>query len=442
MDVVELIERKRDGGRLTGDEIRWLIRAYSDDHVPAYQMAAMAMAIYLQGLSVDELGVWTEAMMHSGDVLDLSSNPLPKVDKHSTGGVGDKVSIPLAPMVAACGVAVPMVSGRGLGHTGGTLDKLETIPGFTTTLDPDAFVRVLCATNLVMAGQSETLVPADRRLYALRDVTGTVSSIPLISSSIMSKKLAEDIDALVLDVKVGNGAFMTTLEEATTLARTMLAIGEAHGTAVSAFLTDMSQPLGREVGNANEVRESIDVLRGSGPADLTEIVYALGAEMLTLAGVAADEIEARERLHRTVADGSALELFASVVEAQGGDPAAVLDPTLLPRAVHRHTITASVDGVVTGAHARRIGVGAMRLGAGRSRLEDIIDPGVGITVLAKVGDTVSVGDPLALVAWNDQDRLDACLSQLDAAWEFGDSCVPPPLIHDVLRTPRPASASR
>ena len=434
MNVVELIERKRDGNRLTGDEIRWLISEYSHDRIPSYQMSAMAMAIYLRGLSTDELGVWTEAMMLSGEVLDLSSHPLPKVDKHSTGGVGDKVSIPLAPMVAACGVAVPMMSGRGLGHTGGTLDKLETIPGFTTALEPDEFVRNLSVHNLVLAGQSESLVPADRRLYALRDVTATVSSIPLISSSIMSKKLAEDLDALVLDVKFGSGAFMQDYDDAVELARTMLSIGEAHGTAVSAFLTDMSQPLGREVGNANEIRESLAVLRGEGPADLVELTFALGAEMLLLAGVATDEAHGRRLLQRTLDDGTALDLFASVVDAQGGDPAAVFDPSLLPTATHAHVVTATVGGVVTLAHARRIGVGAMRLGAGRANLEERIDPGVGITVLAKVGDRVEIGDPLATIAWNDTERLEACLSVLDAAWEFGETAEVPALIRDTLRS--------
>ncbi len=437
MNVVELIERKRDGGRLSPDEIRWLLREYTADRIPAYQMSALAMAIYLRGLSTDELAVWTEAMLHSGDVLDLSSIPLPKVDKHSTGGVGDKVSIPLAPMVASCGVAVPMVSGRGLGHTGGTLDKLEAIPGFTTALDPGDLMRILGETNLVLAGQSETMVPADRRLYALRDVTGTVSSIPLIASSIMSKKLAEDLDALVLDVKFGNGAFMATFEEAVELAETMLSIGEAHGTAVSAFLTHMSQPIGREVGNASEVRESIAVLRGEGPDDLTEIVFALGTEMLLLAGVADDEADAHARLQRTVDEGRALDLFAKVVVAQGGDPAFVHDPSLFRRADNTHTVRATVEGVVTMAHARRIGLGAMRLGAGRANLEERIDPSVGITVLAKVGERVAVGDPLAEVAWNDPERLDACLSMLDGAWEFGAEATPPVLIRETLRsTPR------
>lgn len=437
--MVELIERKRDGGHLSPTEVRWLIAEYSADRIPSYQMAAMTMAIYLRGLSTDELGVWTEAMMHSGEVLDLSSHPLPKVDKHSTGGVGDKVSIPLAPMVAACGVAVPMISGRGLGHTGGTLDKLESIPGFTTTLEPSEFTRILGELNLFMVGQSETLVPADRRLYALRDVTGTVSSIPLISSSIMSKKLAEDLDALVLDVKFGNGAFMSTLEQAGELARTMLAIGEAHGTAVSALLTDMSQPLGREVGNSNEIVESLAVLRGEGPADLTELTLALGAEMLLLAGVATGEDEARRQLCDVVADGRALELFADVVAAQGGKRDALYDTSLLPQAANRHVVRSTITGTVSMAHARRIGTAAMRLGAGRANLEDRIDHGVGITVMAKVGDSVDAGGPLAEIAWNEADRLDDCLAVLEGAWEFADGAQAPVLIRETLRTSDPTA---
>ncbi|UCG41123.1 MAG: thymidine phosphorylase [Acidimicrobiia bacterium] len=433
VNVVELIQRKRDGGRLTADEIRGLIQAYADDHVPRYQMAAMAMAIFFTGLSADELGVWTDAMMRSGEVLDLSDHPLPRADKHSTGGVGDKISIPLAPMVAACGVAIPMMSGRGLGHTGGTLDKLETIPGFTTTLDPPDFVRILGETNLVLAGQSETLVPADRRLYALRDVTATVESVPLISSSIMSKKLAEDLDALVLDVKFGTGAFMQEFEDAQLLARTMLGIGDAHGTKVSAFLTDMSQPLGREVGNANEIRESLEVLAGGGPTDVVDLTYALGTEMLLLAGAARDEEEARDRLATAVANGAAMDVFRRVVAAQGGDTKVLDDPSLLPVAANSHTVTAASDGVVVEANARRIGVAGMRLGAGRATIEDVIDPGVGITLHAKRGDRVRQGDAVAEVAWSDPARLEDCLALLESAWVIGPEATPPPLIRERLR---------
>ncbi len=425
MTTVELIQRKRDGGKLTAAEIEWLIRAYVDGDVPDYQMAAMAMAIFLRGLDAEELAAWTGAMLHSGDVLDLSDIPKPKVDKHSTGGVGDKVSIPLAPMVAACGVAVPMMSGRGLGHTGGTLDKLESIPGFTTDLDPATFHDVLARCGLVLAGQSQTLVPADRKLYALRDATATVESIPLIASSILSKKLAEDLDGLILDVKVGSGAFMKEERQARLLAETMVGIGRAHGVSVTALLTDMDVPLGREVGNASEIRESLDVLGGGGPPDLVELVLTLGAEMLLLAGIAEDTADARRRLERVRTDGSALEVFRCVVEAQGGDPKAVDDPDLLPTAPDIFEVTATRDGYVTRCDAFDVGVGAARLGAGRQRKEDSIDPGVGVTVLAKTGDEVAAGQVLARIRYRDPARLDEAKPFLLRAWEVGDEPPPP-----------------
>ncbi|MGZ8754183.1 MAG: thymidine phosphorylase, partial [Acidimicrobiia bacterium] len=310
MTTVDLIERKRDGGRLSTAEIGWLIKNYTSGSVTDYQMAAMLMACYIHGLNRAELAAWTDAMLHSGDLLDFSSIKAPKLDKHSTGGVGDKVSIPLAPMVAACGLVVPMMSGRGLGHTGGTLDKLETIPGFTTNLDPDTFSRILSKTGLVLAGQSKTLVPADRKLYALRDATGTVPSIPLIASSIMSKKLAEGLDGLVLDVKVGKGAFMKKKEDAQQLAETLVGIGRAYELNVVALMTNMDSPLGREVGNANEIAESIAVLAGGGPEDLVEITYALGSEMLQLAGLASNDEAARQLLHAAVDSGAAMQKFA------------------------------------------------------------------------------------------------------------------------------------
>ncbi len=435
MTAVELIQKKRDGGKLSPDEIEWLIRSYVDGTVPDYQMAAMAMAIFLRGLDPDELAAWTGAMLHSGDVLDLSDVPRPKVDKHSTGGVGDKVSIPLAPMVAACGVAVPMMSGRGLGHTGGTLDKLESIPGFTTALDPDRFHDVLSSCGLVLAGQSETLDPADRKLYALRDATATVESVPLIASSICSKKLAEDLDALVLDVKVGSGAFMKELPAARELAETMVGIGRAHGVAVTAFLTDMNVPLGHEVGNANEIRESLEVLRGGGPADLVEIVLTLGAEMLRLAGLADDTADARRRLDKARSDGSALEAFRCVVEAQGGNSAVVDDPGLLPSAPHAFEMTAPRSGFVVRCDAYDVGMAAVRLGAGRERKEDDIDPGVGITVLAKPGDEVTQGQPLARVDYRDPSRLGDAREWLARAWEIGDTApAPTPLVIDRIES--------
>jgi pyrimidine-nucleoside phosphorylase len=434
MNFVEMIETKRDGGHLASDEIAWLMAEYTGDRIPDYQMAALLMAVFKEGLSADELAAWTEAMLHSGEVLDFSHVDAPKVDKHSTGGVGDKVSIPLAPMVAACGVAVPMISGRGLGHTGGTLDKLETIPGFRTALDPPEFVAILERTGLVLAGQSETIVPADRRIYALRDATGTVPSIPLIASSIMSKKLAEGIDGLVLDVKVGRGAFMRDMAGARDLAETMVGIGRAHGTPATALITDMSQPLGRAVGNASEVAESVEVLRGAGPDDLVEVVYALASEMLLLGGVAEDAAAARSALGAAVESGRAFDKLVEVAEAQGGDPSVLHDTSRLASARHEHVVAAEHDGVVERCDALDIAVAAMRLGAGRATMEDAIDPAVGLSVEVKVGDPVSAGDPLARIHYNDEGRLDEARRLTLAAIVVGDGpAIPPPLIHEEIR---------
>lgn len=425
----ELIGTKRDGGSLSAEQLEWIIAQYTADQIPDYQISAFLMAVIFRGMTDDELAAWTDAMLHSGDVLDLSSTALPKIDKHSTGGVGDKISIPLAPLVAACGVAIPMMSGRGLGHTGGTLDKLETIPGFKTRLDPEAFTRQLDELGLVLAGQSETLVPADRRIYALRDASGTVPAIPLIASSIMSKKLAEDLDGLVLDVKIGSGAFMKDVASGTALAETMVSIGRSHDTPVVGFLTDMDQPLGREVGNANEMVESIAVLRGEGPPDTTELTMVLGAEMLVLAGVAAGRSDARAQLDAAVRSGAGLDVFARVITAQGGNPAVLEDPTLFPTAAHTHTVTATRGGYVERCDALAVGRSAVRLGAGRQAKEDAIDPGVGITLHAKVGDAVTEGDPVATVRYNTEDQLNACLPVLESAWVLSETPQQPvPLI--------------
>ena len=420
----ELIGTKRDGGALRPEELEWIIAEYTADRIPDYQLSAFLMAIIFRGLSSDELSAWTDAMLHSGDVLDLSATPAPKVDKHSTGGVGDKISIPLAPLVAACGVAIPMMSGRGLGHTGGTLDKLETIPGFRTRLDPDVFTRQLDEFGLVLAGQSETLVPADRRIYALRDASGTVPAVPLIASSIMSKKLAEDLDGLVLDVKIGSGAFMKDVDSGTELAQTMVSIGRSHDTPVVGFLTDMDQPLGIEVGNANEMAESIAILHGDGPPDTTELTFRLGEEMLILGGVAEDRAEARAQLQAAVDSGSGLYLFAKVIEAQGGDPRVLEDRSLLPSAAQTHTVVADRSGFVERCDALAVGRSAVRLGAGRQAKEDDVDPGVGITVLAKVGDAVAAGDALATVRYNSEPQLSACLPVLTPAWVIAEEAPP------------------
>lgn len=420
--AVELIEKKRDGEALSAEAIEWLIAAYTSNHVTDYQMSAMTMAIFFNGLDDAELSAWTRAMLFSGDVLDFSEIRSPKVDKHSTGGVGDKISIPLAPLVASCGIAVPMISGRSLGHTGGTLDKLETIPGFTTDLNRVAFRSLLESHGLVLAGQSDTLAPADKKLYSLRDATGTVPSIPLIASSIMSKKLAEGLDGLVLDVKTGSGAQMKALADSRHLAETMVGIGNAHGMRTVALITDMSQPLGKEVGNANEIKESIDVLRGEGPADVTELTMAFGEVMLELAGVEGG----RGLLESRIESGHALDKFREVVIAQEGDPAVIDDPTLLPQGRYEASIRSSEAGYVQECDALRIGTVITRLGAGRESMGDTIDPGVGLTVHKKIGDRVAAGDSLTTVVYNDSVLWGEQREALLAAWVVGDERVSPP----------------
>lgn len=413
--AVELIETKRDGGTLSDDAIAWLIAGYTDGRIPDYQMSAMTMAVLVNGLDESELSAWTSEMLDSGELLDFSDIAAPKVDKHSTGGVGDKISIPLAPLVAACGVVVPMISGRGLGHTGGTLDKLESIPGFTTELDPGRFRSVVTDHGLVLAGQSETMVPADRKLYALRDATGTVPSIPLISSSIMSKKLAEGLDGLLLDVKTGSGAQMKTLDRSRELARTMVGIGKSYGVRTVALITSMDQPLGNEVGNANEIRESIDVLKGNGPDDVTELTLAFGEVMLELAGIEGG----KDRLEEAIESGAALQKFIDVTVAQGGDPSVIEDTSLLPMASEEAVVEAPRSGVVNKCDALTIGLASTHLGAGRESMEDQIDPGVGVTILAKLGDRVKEGQVLARVAYSDETRWEAQRKFLASAWAIG-----------------------
>ncbi|NND04046.1 MAG: thymidine phosphorylase [Acidimicrobiia bacterium] len=427
--IVELIRRKRDGAELTPDELAWIIQAFTAGDIERYQMSSLLMAILFRGMSDGELGAWTEAMLHSGEVLDLSTVPLRKIDKHSTGGVGDKVSIPLAPIVAACGVAVPMMSGRGLGHTGGTLDKLESIPGFSTNIPPAEFAPGLIEHQLVLAGQTETLVPADKAIYALRDASGTVPSIPLIASSIMSKKLAEDLDGLVLDVKVGSGAFMKTVEEATELAETMAAIGRGHGTTTVAHLTAMDQPLGNKIGNTLEIEESLEILRGGGPKDMIEITRTLAVEMLLLAGVARDADAAISRVRHVVNSGQALQKFRDVVAAQGGDPEVVEGTRPLAQAPHQHTLRAHSDGYVRQCDALAIGMAVVRLGGGRVAADDVIDSTVGVVLAAKVGDAVSSGDELATIHYSTADALASALPVLERAWSISPEPVPvPPLL--------------
>ncbi len=388
---VQLIRKKRDAGVLTDAEIRAFIGGITDDSIPDYQAAAMLMAIFWRGLTDAELASWADAMTRSGDVLDLSAIQRAKIDKHSTGGVGDKISIPLAPAVAACGVAVPMVSGRGLGHTGGTLDKLESIPGFKVDLPVERFTQLVDELGVCLIGQTARIAPADKRLYALRDVTATVECLPLIASSIMSKKLAEGIDGLVLDCKVGRGAFMKTLEDARALCALMLAIGSRAGKRVTCVLTDMDAPIGRTIGNSLEVRESIEVLRGGGPADTRELTHVLGAEMLVLGGVAKDAVEGRAKIERVLGDGSALEVFRKVVAAQGGDPRVCDSPgSVLPKAKTRDEITLPAGRIVA-IDSEALGMAGVVLGAGRRTKEDAIDPSAGLVVDAYLGEVIEPG---------------------------------------------------
>ena len=414
-DAVTLIRAKRDGRRLGDDDISWLFEAYAKGEVADEQMSALLMAIYFQGLDGEELRTWTAAMIASGDRLDLSPIKKPTVDKHSTGGVGDKVSLILAPLVAACGAAVPQLSGRGLGHTGGTLDKLESIPGFRTALTPAETIEILEAAGCVICAAGSGLAPADRRLYALRDVTGTVESIPLIASSIMSKKIAEGTSALVLDVKVGTGAFMKSRDQARELAQTMVALGEEHQVRTRALLTAMDTPLGRAVGNAVEVEESVAALNGQGPPDLIEVTLALAAQMLALAGIQADPAAA-------VADGRALAAYRTMVIAQGGDPDAPL-----PRAAHVQTaLPAPADGWLTRLDALAVGTAAWRLGAGRARKEDAVSAAAGVICLAKPGDRVREGQPLLELRADDPGRFGPALAALATAVTVSEE--PPPAL--------------
>jgi thymidine phosphorylase len=406
-DAVELIRAKRDGRTLTDDEIRWLIASYTGGVVADEQMSALLMAVYFQGLQPGELRAWTAAMISSGERLDLGAVPAPTVDKHSTGGVGDKVSLILAPLVASCGAAVPQLSGRGLGHTGGTLDKLESIPGWRADLSAAEIIEVLSETGCVICAAGPGLAPADRRLYALRDVTGTVESIPLIASSIMSKKIAEGTAALVLDVKVGSGAFMQDITAARRLAETMVGLGGEADVRTAALLTNMDVPLGRAVGNAVEVEEAVATLRGEGPADVVEVTLALAREMLALAGVEADPAAA-------LADGSALDRYTAMIAAQGGDPDAPL-----PRAPHAEVVTAAASGWLRALDARAVGVAAWRLGAGRARKEDPVSAAAGVLCLAKPGERVEAGQPVLELRADEQSRFARAREALAGAVRIG-----------------------
>jgi len=419
VDAIDVLRTKRDGGRLTPEQIRWIIGAYTDGSVPDEQMSALLMAVFFRGMSGDELAVWTQAMIDSGERKDLSSLGRPTADKHSTGGVGDKITLPLAPLVAACGVAVPQLSGRGLGHTGGTLDKLESIPGWRADVHEEAYLRQLREVGAVICAAGNDLAPADKKLYALRDVTGTVESIPLIASSIMSKKIAEGADALVLDVKTGSGAFMKDVEASRELARTMVGLGEAAGVRTVALVTAMDRPLGRSAGNAVEVAESVEVLAGGGPADVVELTLALAREML--AGAGRSDVDPADAL----ADGRAMDVWRRMIAAQGGDPDAAL-----PRPRETHVVTAPASGTLTRLDAFALGVAAWRLGAGRARKEDAVSAAAGVVWTAGVGERVTAGQPLIELHTDDAGRIPRALEALEGAIGVDTEDVLLPLVVD------------
>lgn len=420
MRMYDLIRKKKCGGELSSEEIHYMINGFTDGSIPDYQMSAMTMAICFQGMNPRETVDLTLAMRDSGDVLDLSKIQGVKVDKHSTGGVGDKTSLALAPIVAALGVPVAKMSGRGLGHTGGTIDKLECFPGFTAELSEEMFVHNVNTIGIAIAGQTANLAPADKKLYALRDVTATVDQMSLIASSIMSKKLAGGSDAIVLDVKTGNGAFMKELKDSVALAREMVAIGTMAGKRMAAVITDMDQPLGSAVGNSLEVIEAIETLRGEGPSDFKEVVFALGAQMLVFAGKAAETAEAKSLMESAIADGSALSKFAEFVRAQGGDAAAVYDTSLLPVAKQTLVVESPRDGYVHRILAEDVGIACMTLGGGRETKESKIDLSVGIRLRKKNADAVKRGEPLAVIYGNDAAKMEAARAKIAGAYEISD----------------------
>jgi pyrimidine-nucleoside phosphorylase len=431
---LDLIRKKRDGGEFSSDEIEFLVRAYTRDEIPDYQMAAWLMAVLIRGMTGPELSALTSAMLHSGEVLDLSDLPGAKIDKHSTGGVGDKTSLIIAPVVAAAGVTVPMISGRGLGHTGGTLDKLQSIPGFNINLSLSEFRRVLKACGCGLIGQTAEIAPADKKLYALRDVTATVESPNLICASIMSKKLAEGIDGLVLDVKTGSGAFMKTEKDSVHLAELMVETGERMGKKMVALITDMDQPLGLKVGNALEVEECIEVMQGGGPADLHEVSVELAAWMFYLAGKTQSVDQGRKLASELIDNGSALKKFREIITQQGGDPSVIDDPRRLPQAQHQSPFLSSSSGCVASIQCEQVGIASLVLGGGREKKEDVIDPAVGLVLHKKVGDPVRAGEPLCTIHYNSDARLADARGLLQPAYCIAEQ--PPatkrPLIHRVI----------
>jgi pyrimidine-nucleoside phosphorylase len=429
MLAYRLIERKRDGGRIEPGEWRAFLRAYAAGHVPDYQMSAFLMAVYFRGLDRGETQALTEAMLRSGASLDLSSLPAARVDKHSTGGVGDKVSLVLAPLIASRGVVVPMMSGRALGHTGGTLDKLEAIPGMRTDLSLARARAQIERIGCALMGQTDEIAPADRKMYALRDATATVESVPLIAASIMSKKLAEGLTGLVLDIKRGSGSFLPQLDRALDLAGTMITLGAEHGCDVVALLTAMDRPLGRAIGNALEVEEAIHALRGEGPPDLMDVTYALGAEMLVLARAASTRDDARRQMEVAISSGRAAAKFQEIIDAQGGNPGVVEDPAVLPQAEACELYEAPHRGFVARVEPRAVGRGVIALGGGRTRMEDAIDPTVGFVITAKPGDWVEGGEPLATIFARDAAGIEVGRAALHDAIQIADEAEHPlPLI--------------
>jgi pyrimidine-nucleoside phosphorylase len=420
MRAVDIIIKKRDGGALGRDEIGSFVQGVTSGTWPDYQASALLMAILLRGMSSEETAWLTDAMVHSGVRVDLSGIPGAKVDKHSTGGVGDKTSLILAPLAAACGLVVPMMSGRGLGHTGGTLDKLEAIPGFRVGLSLEEMKAALVSVGCAMMGQTAQIAPADKILYALRDVTGTVESIPLISASIMSKKIAEGIDALVLDVKTGSGAFMKTEADSRRLAESLVSIGNASGVRTEAVITAMDVPLGCSVGNALEVIECFEILKGRGSKDLAEVSIELAARMLVLGGAAPDRAAAARQVRTAIASGAGLERFKRIIECQGGNPRVADDYSLMPSAPGRHQIAASRSGYVTRLDAEAIGRASVSLGAGRDRVADAIDPGVGISIKATYGDALHEGDPVLELHYRDPARLQQAIERASGAFDIED----------------------
>lgn len=433
MRAVDVIRKKRDGGALDADEIRAFVAGATNREWADYQVSALLMAIVLKGMTLDEAAVLTDAMVRSGQRADLSEFGVTPVDKHSTGGVGDNLSLVLAPLAAACGAIVPMMSGRGLGHTGGTLDKLEAIPGFRTRLPLEEMRAVLRKTGCALIGQSDEIAPADRTLYALRDVTGTVESIPLICASILSKKIAEGIGALVMDVKVGRGAFMKSQAEARQLATWLVGIAEKNGVRTEAVLTPMEAPLGFAIGNANEVIEAIETLKGKGPKDVEELSVLLAARMLVLARVAPDEADAHARVRRALASGAGLEKFREIIEAQGGDPHVIDHYGRLPRPAHREPWEAPRDGVIVAIDAELVGRASVALGAGRDRAEADVDPAAGVDLHVTVGTRVRRGDPVMTLEGRDLSRISQARALINQAVTFGDAApAPRPLVLETI----------